>query len=275
MVHYLSFVKAKSEVSPADVRQLVEFGLDLFHSSQNKLHVQVMMLMMLLKCMTLYVNHGSVRWGSVLVKLLMKHGKKLGLTVEWRPFYDCLTRTHFKSLEKRINQGLQFWVLDLCQSKEEPEEEKMRMRCCWIKECLDLWETLPNCQFWDIQWTSFLARCIKSCKAIDWEQFLPALFSRYLNMFEVPVSSGSGSYPFALEVPRNMKFLFSSKSGTPAKAIAKSIVSNFVYLLKPSSSAQEYFERLANLLEQYSFLISYLTLWFSCISYHVSAGVGD
>lgn len=100
-----------------------------------------------------------------------------------------------------------------------------------------------------------------------------------------------------------MKFLFSSKSGTPAKAIAKSIVSNFVlflyiksilgillcfsgvflyyvdlnpmvlllqvYLLKPGSSAQEYFERLANLLEQYSFLTSYLTLWFSCISYHV------
>ncbi|XP_074569693.1 proteasome activator subunit 4 [Curcuma longa] len=118
---------------------------------------------------------------------------------------------------------------------------------CWIKECLDLWETLPNCQFWDIQWTSILARCIKTCKAIDWEQFLPTLFSRFLNMFEVPVSSGSGSYPFPLEVPRNMKFLFSSKSGVPAKAIGKSIV----YLLRPGSSAQEHFERLANLLEQY------------------------
>lgn len=265
------FVKAKSEVSPADVRELVEFGLDLFHSSQNKLHVQV-------------------RWGSVLVKLLMKHGKKLGLTIEWRPFYDCLTRTHFKR-----NTGPEGWrlrqrhfetVTSLTRScrkffpagaaaeiwlefralMENPwhnsafegsgfvqlflpvnSENQNYFTSCWIKECLDLWETLPNCQFWDIQWTSFLARCIKSCKAIDWEQFLPALFSRYLNMFEVPVSSGSGSYPFALEVPRNMKFLFSSKSGTPAKAIAKSIV----YLLKPGSSAQEYFERLANLLEQY------------------------
>lgn len=67
MVHCLSFVKAKSEVSPADVRELVEFGLDLFHSSQNKLHVQVMMLMMLLKCMTLYVNHGFVSSVSVVI----------------------------------------------------------------------------------------------------------------------------------------------------------------------------------------------------------------
>ncbi|XP_074587943.1 proteasome activator subunit 4-like [Curcuma longa] len=71
------FVKAKSEVSPEDVRELLVFGLDLFHSSQNKLHVQV-------------------RWGNVLVKLLKKHGKKLELRIEWRPFYDCLTQTHFK-----------------------------------------------------------------------------------------------------------------------------------------------------------------------------------
>ncbi|WOL13929.1 proteasome activator subunit 4 isoform X2 [Canna indica] len=265
------FVKAKSEVSPADVRELLVFGLDVFHSSQNKLHVQV-------------------RWGSILVKLLKKHGKKLGLSIEWRPFYDCLTRTHFKR-----NTGPEGWrlrqrhfetvtsLVRTCRRffpagaaaeiwsefralMENPwhnstfegsgfvqlflpvnAENQNYFTSCWIKECLDLWETLPNCQFWDIQWTTLLARCIKSCKAIDWEQFLPALFSRYLNMFEVPVSSGSGSYPFPLEVPRNMKFLFSSKSGVPAKAIAKSIV----YLLKPGSSAQEYFERLANLLEQY------------------------
>ncbi|XP_020421626.1 proteasome activator subunit 4-like [Prunus persica] len=42
-------------------------------------------------------------------------------------------------------------------------------------------------------------------------------------------------------------FLFSNKTVTPARAIAKSNV----YLLKPGSSAQEHFEKLVNLLEQY------------------------
>ncbi|KAI5321442.1 hypothetical protein L3X38_030513 [Prunus dulcis] len=66
-------------------------------------------------------------------------------------------------------------------------------------------------------------------------------------MFEVPVANGSGSYPFSVDVPRNTRFLFSNKTVTQAKAIAKSNV----YLLKPGSSAQEHFEKLVNLLEQY------------------------
>ncbi|XP_058114656.1 proteasome activator subunit 4 isoform X2 [Magnolia sinica] len=117
----------------------------------------------------------------------------------------------------------------------------------WIKQCLDLWDSIPNCQFWDIQWAAVMARCIKHYNSIDWECFLPVLFTRFLNMFEVPVANGNGSYPFSVDVPRNMRFLFSSKVVTPAKAIAKSIV----YLLKPGSSAQEYFEKMSNLLEQY------------------------
>lgn len=119
-------------------------------------------------------------------------------------------------------------------------------------------------------------------------------------LFQVPVSNANGSYPFPLEVHRNTRFLFSSKMGSPAKAIAKSIVrinhlSNGTFLLKglsldmhhqackcglsdclcfvcvsvcvtlgfidllqvqllkPGSLAQENFERLANLLEQFAF----------------------
>jgi proteasome activator subunit 4 len=66
-------------------------------------------------------------------------------------------------------------------------------------------------------------------------------------MFEVPVANGSGLYPFSIDVPRNTRFLFSNRTATPSKAIAKSIV----YLLKPGGSAQKHFEKLANLLEQY------------------------
>lgn len=41
---------------------------------------------------------------------------------------------------------------------------------------------------------------------------------------QVPVANGTGSYPFSVDVPRNTRFLFSNKTATPAKAIAKSIV---------------------------------------------------
>lgn len=45
LVLYLlcSFVKAKSDVSSEDVTALVEFGLELFHVSQNKLYAQVIL----------------------------------------------------------------------------------------------------------------------------------------------------------------------------------------------------------------------------------------
>lgn len=95
------------------------------------------------------------------------------------------------------------------------------------------------------------------------------------------MANGSSSYPYSVNVPRNTRFLFSNKTSTPSKAIAKSIVrssililsllvlnseSNIfiliipdcvlllyllkVYLLRPGSSAQEHFDKLINILEQ-------------------------
>ncbi|KAK8926304.1 hypothetical protein KSP39_PZI018786 [Platanthera zijinensis] len=265
------FIKAKSEVSVEDVQEIVESGVEIFNASQNKLYAQV-------------------RWGGMLVKLLKKHGKKLSLRVYWRPFYNILMRTHFKrntgpegwrlrqqhfeTLKSLICSCRKFFPAG--SASEIWAEFRPFMENPWhnssfegsgflrlflptnlenenfytsdqIREFVELWNSIPNCQFWDIQWASILARCVKNCKSIDWECFLPALFTRCLNMFEVPVSTGNGSYPFPLEVPRNTKFLFSSKTVTPAKAIAKSIV----YLLKPGSLAQDYFDRFVCLLEQY------------------------
>lgn len=45
---FSSFLKAKSEVSSADVKEIVEFGLEVFHASQNKLYAQVSMMLMAL-----------------------------------------------------------------------------------------------------------------------------------------------------------------------------------------------------------------------------------
>lgn len=265
------FVRAKSDVSAEDVKELVEFGLELFHASENKLSAQV-------------------RWGNILIKLLKKHGQRLSIEVQWRPLYDILMQTHFKRTTGhegwRLRQRHFETITTLIRScrkffpagsaseiwsefrslMENPWHNSsfegsgfvrlflpMNLQnqnyytSDWIRHCIDIWDSTPNCQFWDIQWASVIARCIKCCKSVDWECFLPTLFTRYLNLFELPVSSGSGTYPFPLEVSRNTRFLFSSKMGTSSKAIAKSIV----YLLRPCSSAQEHFEKLANLLEQY------------------------
>jgi hypothetical protein len=58
----------------------------------------------------------------------------------------------------------------------------------WITSCIDLWDSIPNCQFWNSQWVALVARVIKHFNFIDWECFLPKLFARYLNMFEVSVN---------------------------------------------------------------------------------------
>ncbi|KAL6547028.1 hypothetical protein OROMI_022749 [Orobanche minor] len=265
------FVTAKSELFVEDVTTIVEFGLELFQISENKLYAQV-------------------RWGNILVKLLNKYRKKLSLKIQWRPLYNILIHTHFTR-----NTGPEGWrlrqrhfgtVTSLVRScrrffppgsaseiwsefrslLENPWhnasfegagfvrlflptniENQDFFQYEWIGLCLDHWGSIPNCQFWNSQWASLTARVIKSYHSIDWEHFLPHIFNIYLNMFEVPVANGSGSYPFPVDVPRNTHYLFANRSDTPSKAIAKSIV----YLLKPGSSAQRHFEKLANLLEQY------------------------
>jgi hypothetical protein len=57
----------------------------------------------------------------------------------------------------------------------------------WIEKCLQVWDSVPNCQFWNDQWVSIFARCMKHCTSINWEAFHERLFTHYLNMFEVRV----------------------------------------------------------------------------------------
>ncbi|XP_061967164.1 proteasome activator subunit 4 [Populus nigra] len=265
------FIKAKSELNLEDVAELVQIGIELFNISQNKLYAQV-------------------RWGNLLVRVLNKYRKKLAFKVQWRPLYDTLIHTHFSRntgpegwrLRQRhfqtitslvrscrrffpVGSALEIWN-EFSSLLENPWhnsafegsgfvrlflptnlENQDFYTDAWVKKSLDSWDSIPNSQFWNNQWAAVIARVIKNYNFINWECFLPTLFSRYLNMFEVPVANGSASYPFSVDVPRYTRFLFSNKTATPAKAIAKSIV----YLLKPGSAAQQHFEKLINLLEQY------------------------
>ncbi|KAL5200763.1 hypothetical protein ABZP36_021966 [Zizania latifolia] len=265
------FIKAKSDVAPEDVHALVELGLEIFHASQNKFVVQIKwggLLVRLLK------KHGKrislvVQWRPLYDTLIRTHFKRNMGPEGWK-----VRQQHFETVTSLVRasrslfpegaaaeiwsefrlllenpwhnsafEGVGFLRLILPANSRNQDH----FTTDWIAECLDIWGSVTNCNFWDVQWASIIARCIKSSRSVDWEKFLPLLFTRYLNMFEVPISSGDGSYPFPLEVPRNTRFLFSSKTRTPSKAIAKSIV----YLLKPKGLALDHFEKLINFLEQF------------------------
>lgn len=62
----------------------------------------------------------------------------------------------------------------------------MTVYSAWISECFSLWAALPNCRYWNLQWASLNARCIKhSRSSFDWEPFLPTLFTNFVRSFEV------------------------------------------------------------------------------------------
>ncbi|KAH9804505.1 proteasome activator subunit 4 [Citrus sinensis] len=270
------FIKAKSELSLEDVGALVEIGLELFNISQNKLYVQVRWGNLLVKLLNKYRKQLSLKvpWRPFYDTLIHTHFTRNTGPEGWR-----LRQRHFEAVTSLVRSCRRFFPpgsaseiwSEFRSLLENPWHNSsfegsgfMRLFLPtnldnqeffsenWIRECLDLWDSVPNCQFWNCQWTAVIARAIKNYNFIDWECFIPMLFTRYLNMFEallpvVPVANGSGSYPFSVDVPRYTRFLFSNKTLTPAKAIAKSVV----YLLRPGSSAQEHFEKLVNLLEQY------------------------
>ncbi|XP_078162594.1 proteasome activator subunit 4-like isoform X3 [Carex rostrata] len=264
------FIEAKSSICQDDVKELIEFGLELFCSSQDM--------------------NTQARWAYILNRLLRKHRKKLSLTIGWRPFYDILLSMHFKrntgpegwrlksnhlrSVRNLIQNCRRFFpagssyeiwsefsgflinpwshsafkgcgFLNLFLSMNS--ENRSFYNSEWIEKCLEIWESVPNCQFWNDQWVSIFARCVKHCTSINWEAFHQRLFTHYLNMFEVSPSYRLKSEQSLLSRPHSLRALFCCYGGTPTKSIAKSIV----YLLKPSSSAQKYFQMLVEKLQQY------------------------
>uniref|UniRef100_A0A5B7B961 Putative proteasome activator subunit 4 n=2 Tax=Davidia involucrata TaxID=16924 RepID=A0A5B7B961_DAVIN len=267
------FVKAKSEVSLEDVAALVDIGLELFHISHDKLYAQVRWGSILVKLLNKYRKKLSlkVQWRPFYDTLMNTHFTRNTGPEGWR-----LRQRHFETVTSLVRSCRRFFPpgsafeiwSEFGSLLENPwhnssfegsgflrlflptnmDNQDFFSRD-WINICMDQWGSIPNCQFWNSQWAAITARAIKNYNFIDWESSLPTLFTRYLNMFEVPVANGNGngSYPFSVDVPRYTRFLFSNRAVTPARAIAKSIV----YLLKPGGSALQHFEKLVNLLEQY------------------------
>ncbi|KAM3223043.1 proteasome activator subunit 4 [Capsicum annuum] len=265
------FIKAKSELSLEDVTEVVEVGLELFRISENRLYAQVRWGNILVKLLNKFRKKLAlkVQWRPLYDTLIHTHFTRNTGPEGWR-----LRQRHFETVTSLIRScrrffppGSAFEIWSEFKSLLENPWHNSSFEGAgfvrlflptnrdnldffshtWIVTCLVRWDSVPNSQFWNSQWASITARVIKNYSFIDWEPFLPDIFNKYLNMFEVPVANGSGSNPFSVDVPRNTRFLFSNRTITPSKAIAKSIV----YLLKPGGSAHEHFEKLVNLLEQY------------------------
>ncbi|XP_057983590.1 proteasome activator subunit 4 [Malania oleifera] len=265
------FIKAKSEISLEDVGAIVEIGLEVFIQSCDKLYAQVRWGNTLVRILNKYRKKLSlkVHWRPFYDTLTHTHFTRSTGPEGWR-----LRQRHFETVTSLVRScrrffppgsALEIWS-EFRSLLENPWHNSsfegsgfLRLFLPtnldnrdffvhdWVKKCIEQWDSIPNSPFWNSQWAAVTARVIKNYTFINWECFLPVLFTRYLNMFEVPVANGSGAYPFSVDVPRNTRFLFSNKTVTPAKSIAKSIV----YLLKPGGSALQHFEKLVNLLEQY------------------------
>lgn len=265
------FIKAKSELNLEDVAALVEFGLHVFEASNNKIYVQVRWGSVLVKILNKYRKKLSltVHWRPLYDALVQTHFTRSTGPEGWR-----IKQRHFETVTSLVRSSRRFFPpgsaseiwSQFSSLLENPwhnssfegsgfvrlflptnAENREFFSQDWVGDLITIWGSIPNCPFWNSQFTAVLARVIKNYDHLTWEPLLPVLFTRFLNMFEVPVGSGGGSYPFSVDVPRNTRFLFSNKTSTPSKAVAKSIV----YLLKPGGLAQEHFAKLVNLLEQY------------------------
>ncbi|KZV41974.1 proteasome activator subunit 4 [Dorcoceras hygrometricum] len=263
---------------------MVEIGMELFQISENKLHAQVKWGNLLVRMLNKYRKKLSLKfqWRPLYDILVHTHFTRNTGPEGWR-----LRQRHFETVTSLVRScrrffpsgsALEIWS-EFRSLMENPWhnasfegagflrlflptnfENRDFFQREWVGICLDHWCSIPNCQFWNSQWASVTARVIKRYSFINWEDFMPALFNIYLNMFEVPVANGSGTSPFSVDVPRNTRFLFANRTGTPSKAVAKSVVRlvfitlsilSVVYLLKPGSLAQKHFDNLVNLLEQY------------------------
>jgi proteasome activator subunit 4 len=208
-LYAFSFINAKSDISPEDVHALVELGLEIFHASQNKFVVQIKWGGLLVRFLKKHAKRISlgVQWRPLYDTLIRTHFKRNMGPEGWK-----VRQQHFETVTSLVRasrslfpegaaaeiwsefspllknpwhnsafEGIGFLRLFLPANSRNQDH----FTTDWIAECLDIWGSVTNCNFWDIQWAAIVARCIKGSISVDWEKFIPLLFTRYLNMFEV------------------------------------------------------------------------------------------
>lgn len=267
-----NFLKSKSDLATSDVELFVTIVLDLFFHTEENYYLQARwggvlykILKKFSKKLTLTLDwrpfydlllrsnfkrrhsfEGIVLKGSQVNSLsniickcrrFFPKDSAAEIWAEFRPMLEDLS--HNVSLEAA---GFISMFLPV-----NPQADSEFYTSEWFADCLELWDAVPYCQYWNSQWASLVGRCIRNSVCmpnLHLEQFVPVLFSHFLRSFEVPVGKTSGVYPYEREV---MLAFTSDWSHSLPKDIAKSIV----FLLKPSGSAQRHLDGMVDLLEQY------------------------
>ncbi|KAL3680307.1 hypothetical protein R1sor_023263 [Riccia sorocarpa] len=276
-----AFLKAKSELAVEDLQLLVKRGLDILLSSSDNLFIQIQWSRCLVKILKKYRNKLSltIEWKPFYRLIYDTHFKRRisyeGLALkqyhqdtivslvrssrrffppgsvaqiwdEFRPALDDLS--HNAALE-----AVSFIDLFLPTNLEKlTEADRTTLSRKWFAECLNLWAALPNSHYWDRQWASLLSRYIKHCfmsQTVDWDPYLPDLFTHILTSFEVPVGKSGTSSPIGRGISREIVLAFNG--GDWAVPVSKYFAKAIVYLLKPNSRTEAHLGSLIDLLEQY------------------------
>ncbi|EFJ17083.1 hypothetical protein SELMODRAFT_179234 [Selaginella moellendorffii] len=132
---------------------------------------------------------------------------------EFRPCFDHPCRTS-------CLEALGFLGLFIPLKSQHSLSEPYVFTVDWVAECLDLWQRIPSCQFWSSQWGSLIGRCITSLD-MNWEPFMPVIFSHLLNSFRVPVGRSSAHPPINWSIHSFPPGINVSLSKTAAKSIVR------------------------------------------------------
>lgn len=274
-----SFIKAKITLDDRDLETVIRSGLEFLLETPDDLYTQSRWARCLNRILQIkdrkldlriewrplyrlvVTTHFKRRYSYEGLKIKSQHLESLtafvrccrryfpsGSAIEiWNEFRPALhDLVHNSSLE-----AMGFMTLFMPSTvMDEVETGLNKSRSAWISECLSLWASLPICPYWNLQWASLIARCIKNSRKSpsDWEPFLQPLFSNFVRSFEVPVGKAGSRCPVIMRVPRESSLAFYVRwSSTSSKEIAKSIV----YLIRPGSATQGHLETLIDLLEQF------------------------
>jgi proteasome activator subunit 4 len=273
-----TFVRTKSPVAFADLEVVVRIGLDVILQTPDNLFIQIRWAQLLTKILRKFRKKLSltVEWRPLFNIVNEVHFKRRqsyeGLALkqihleqitslvrrcrrffpsdaaveiwnEFRPAFDDLS--HNSALE-----AVGFINLFLPSTFGGRDATSSLLTRDWVVEAIRTWEAMPNCRFWTFQWASLMSRVIKDSHVTfgDWEDFVPTLFTFYLQSFEVPVGRASASSPVQREINREIMVAFNSSWSFSTSIVnAKSMV----YLIKPSGAALHELEVLVDLLEQY------------------------
>ncbi|CAI0396881.1 unnamed protein product [Linum tenue] len=233
------FLKAKSDVALEDVTAVVEIGLELFGVSQDKLYVQVRWGNILVRVLNKYRKKLTlkVQWRPLYDTLVHTHFSRSTGPEGWR-----VRQRHFEAITSLVRSCRRFFPAgsaseiwsEFSSLMENPWhnssfegsgfvrlflptnlENQDFYTNDWVRKTMELWESIPNCQFWNSQWSAVIARALKKIAKFVRTNILPAAIAEVGLLCCACVHTNPEEAVSALVEPM-LSAVISSLKGTPA-----------------------------------------------------------